>query len=211
MFSFEICFFYLSYVPEHLPNVSRLASIQAHSLHAPFLCLSAIGKQAISEEENLGFTARAGRCLMQPTARCCHGQSCFKAASNSNLTGAWPLLCIQMEGDKIKKASKIALSNPCTVNRHFPLCSSEEISINIPQAQECGGYLPVPTVQLCFHPGAFREHRPWHQPRKEAGKCVMFTGCFLANHPCRRLSSCTATLSRVMSRQLHNCPWMLPC
>lgn len=82
---------------------------------------------------------------MQPTAQCYHRQSSFRAASDSDLTGAWPLLCIQKEGDKIKKASKIALSNPCAVNRHFPLCSSDEISINMPQAQDCGGDLPVPT------------------------------------------------------------------
>ena len=90
----------------------------------------------------MGFTAYA-KCLVQLTAQCHQGQSRFRSASDS---GARSLLCMQMEKHIIKKAIEMAMSNPSTVNGYFPLCSSEEISINMPKAQDCSRDLLVPTT-----------------------------------------------------------------
>lgn len=112
----------------------------------------------------MGFTAHAKRCV-PPTARCHQGQSCFRVASDS---GAWPLLCMQMEKGIIKTAIEIAVSNPSTVNRYFPLCSSKEISINIPKAQDCSRDLLVPTV-LFLSPSL---QITWTRPFTSA--CLLF-------------------------------------
>lgn len=127
-------------MPKHLFNASRLEPIQVDSLQTPFLFLSAIGKVV---RKRIWVSQAYAKCLVQPTARCHQGQSCFRAASNS---GAQSLLCMQMQEDIIKKAIEIAVSNPSTVNRYFPLCSSEEISINMPKAQDCSRNLLLPTI-----------------------------------------------------------------
>lgn len=120
-------------MPNPLFNASRLASIQ-------------VDYGETSEEEYEGFPASAER-LVQPTARCQQGQSCFRAASDSGAVCKC-MLCMQMEKDIIKKAIEIAISNPFTVNRYFPLCSSEKISINMPKAQDGSRDLLLPS---CFY------------------------------------------------------------
>lgn len=125
---------------KHLFNAPRLAPIQVDSLQTPFIFLSAIVKQLRREH---GVTAHA-ECLMQPTAQCQQGQSSFRAASHGR---AHLLLCRPMGTGTIKNAVEVALSNPSTINRYFLPCYSEEISINMPEAQDYSRNL----LASCFY------------------------------------------------------------
>lgn len=137
---------------KHLLNASRLASVQVDSLQTPFLFLSTVGKQ-------MGRGCGASCACKVPDA----AQRAIKdrAASTSR---AWLLLCMQMETGIIKSAAEIAVSNPHTANRYFLLCSSEEISINMPKAQDCSRDLPVPRPCFYLHPCDLHEPRLLHQP-----------------------------------------------
>lgn len=105
---------------KHLFNASGLASVQVDSLQTPFLFLSAVGKQ-------MGRGCGVSSACKVPGA----AQSAIKDRAASSST-AWLLLCMQMETAIIKSAAEIAVSNPSTANTYFLLCSSEEISINMP-------------------------------------------------------------------------------
>lgn len=136
---------------KHLFNAFRLASVQVDSLQTPFLFLSAVGKQ-------MGRGCEVSSACKVP----CAARSAIKdrAASTSR---AWFLLCMQIETGIIKSATEIAVPNPSTANRYFLLCSSEEISINVPKAQVCSRHLLVPRPCFYLHPFVLHEYRLLHQ------------------------------------------------